>query len=138
MDTNDDNMGYAVPGNKLVILFSELSKTGTEYTQHCVQDNLDEVVKKFLSLDFSNNKYNFYTLDESEYSTDMDKDETYYFFQEEDLVDFLNDFVSEQINHDLMQLNKMGLVEYKWDDVKNDFVFGLTEAGRGKFDSSGE
>lgn len=135
---NDDDMGYAVPGNKLVMLFSELSKTGTEYTQYCVQDNLDVVIKKFLSLDFSNNKYNFYTLDESEYSTDMDKDETYYFFQEEDLVDFLNDFVSEQINQDLMHLNKMGLVEYKWDDVKNDFVFNITDAGKGKFDSSGE
>jgi hypothetical protein len=136
---NEDDMGFAVPESKLSLLFTELAKQSSEYAKYCVGDNLDKMIKQFTSLDFSNNPYGFSIVEETEFDQYMDKDETYYFFLEEGIVDFINDFVDKQINDDLMHLSKMGLVEYRWSDEKNDFIFSLTDDARDMgFNSSGD
>ena len=139
MSMNEDDMGYAVPESKLALLFVELAKQSSEYAKYCVGDNLDKMIKQFTSLDFSNNPYGFSIVEETEFDQHMDKDETYYFFLEEGIVDFINDFVDKQINDDLMHLSKMGLVEYRWSDEKKDFIFSLTDDARDMgFDTSGD
>ena len=128
--SEEDNKGFAVPGKNLETLFLQLAETGNQYVNTAIHDHIKELVTDFLDLDFSNNKYGFYILDEDEYTEDMDNTQQYYFFDEEAVLDFIDDFIGKQINKDLMSLAEEGLIEYMWDDNKNDFVFKITDKGK--------
>lgn len=129
--SEEDNKGFAIPGKNLESLFLQLSETGNDYVYTAIHEHIDDLLKQFHNLDFSANKYGFYILEDDEYTEDMDKTESYYFFQDESILDFIDDFIGNQINKDLKSLSDLELVEYMWDDVKNDFVFKITDKGRG-------
>lgn len=44
-------------------------------------------------------------------------------FKQENIFDYMDAIITKELNKDLMQLVKMGLVDYYWDSEKEDFIF---------------
>lgn len=44
-------------------------------------------------------------------------------FKQENIFEYMDAIVSRELNNDLRKLVDMGLVDYYWDDSKQDFIF---------------